>query len=584
MSLGAGFENIKTIDQIPYDFKNALIDVKYQFNTYDIAPDEHKSFEYTKKGDDLVLKNGIGKSKTFKPEEQIIVMDERKKLVYRNSFDQIRVTDRLAFDTPTDHFNLITLKNNDPLYVPSLKSNIQLMVEHGKFDVLDYYNKKYNYSMGANIVWFDKSVQTILFKVLNYLYKYRFNVKALMGDLKREYELTKNNDILKRIATLDIIQKAFKIGLNSGYGTIGSIYFRFYNRDLANAVTASGQFVLRGMVKNTNEYFRKITKTNEDVVVYGNTDSMYFSVEKMVSRLSRLKIYDTNKALTNDLLKFYEKGIHPMFTNSFKESYDFMNVKHDYSGIKVEKIIKEGIFSAKNRYSLRIIYDEGRYYEEPKISSVGISTKNIKFPKLMSEWFKIAIDIIFNGNRKELMEYVEMRKLEFMKLPLNDIATFESVKKTGKYIKRYDSTIYSIPETKELMVKDRIIENGKYILAKGISPQLRGVAFHNHLIKRLGLVDEVENIRDGEKVKHLILKDGNNINGIDKSICYRDESQYVMDKIFSVIEKYVDKDKQFESVFLSSIEKLTKSIGWDMSEKGIENEKNIDNVLSFLDL
>ena len=85
-----------------------------------------------------------------------------------------------------------------------------------------------------------------------------------------------------------IIQWAKKIALNSAYGAIGNQYFRYYDVRQASAITTAGQFVIRWIEKNVNEYMNTILKTEEkvDYIVASDTDSIYLSLDKLV------EIYD----------------------------------------------------------------------------------------------------------------------------------------------------------------------------------------------------------------------------------------------------------------------------------------------------
>ena len=80
---------------------------------------------------------------------------------------------------------------------------------------------------------------------------------------KKEYEKTKNKELVKEIARCNNIQMAKKISLNSAYGAIGNQYFRYYKLANAEAITLSGQVSIRWIENKMNGYFNKILKTEK---------------------------------------------------------------------------------------------------------------------------------------------------------------------------------------------------------------------------------------------------------------------------------------------------------------------------------
>lgn len=82
-------------------------------------------------------------------------------------------------------------------------------------------------------------------------------------------ELKKERDNLKVLSNIqDLKQHAYKIFLNSSYGVLGSAYYSCFDLDNAEAVTLSGQTVIKEMVRYVNEILNKLinSEKNEYVV------------------------------------------------------------------------------------------------------------------------------------------------------------------------------------------------------------------------------------------------------------------------------------------------------------------------------
>lgn len=84
------------------------------------------------------------------------------------------------------------------------------------------------------------------------------------------------------------IEQAIKLLINSLYGYTGCQYSRFYNRYIAEAITLTGQALIRTSEIAVNEYLKSITGIEKDYVICIHTDSVIGSSE----------IYVNNKKMT----------------------------------------------------------------------------------------------------------------------------------------------------------------------------------------------------------------------------------------------------------------------------------------------
>lgn len=72
-----------------------------------------------------------------------------------------------------------------------------------------------------------------------------------------------------------IKNQATKLILNSMYGACGSSFFRYYDLDIAEGVTHTGQFIIQFIEKELNAFLNTSLETkNKDYVCYVDTDSI----------------------------------------------------------------------------------------------------------------------------------------------------------------------------------------------------------------------------------------------------------------------------------------------------------------------
>ena len=93
----------------------------------------------------------------------------------------------------------------------------------------------------------------------------------------------KIEELKKKKAELDVLvlnqdntQVAYKVFLNSVYGFTGTQYSPVFNKDIAEAVTLTGQKTIKEMVRFTNSELNKLNSDMKDDkwVIAGDTDSV----------------------------------------------------------------------------------------------------------------------------------------------------------------------------------------------------------------------------------------------------------------------------------------------------------------------
>ena len=128
----------------------------------------------------------------------------------------------------------------------------------------------------------------------------------------------KTQNLKKQFAKFNNIQMAKKISLNSAYGALGNVWFRYYNLLVAEAITTSGQFAIRYIERSLNGYLNKILETNgEDYIIASDTDSVYIRFDKLVGKVFK---DETNKSKIIDFLdKVATDKIEPFIDKSYQE-------------------------------------------------------------------------------------------------------------------------------------------------------------------------------------------------------------------------------------------------------------------------
>ena len=97
--------------------------------------------------------------------------------------------------------------------------------------------------------------------------------------------------------------------------------------------------------------------------------------------------------------------------------------------------------------------------------------------------------------------------------------------------------------------------DAKTIFGKGTPIHVRGSLIYNDMIKRMKLDKTYQYIKEGEKIKFIMLKEPNTIQS--DVIAF----PTLLPKELG-IEKYIDYDTQFEKSFIDPLRIVLDSIGW----------------------
>ena len=367
-------------------------------------------------------------------------------------------------------------------------------------------------------------------RLMEKMYNDRVKFKTLAFQAKKEYQNTKDPKTAKEISRCHNIQWAKKIALNSAYGAIGNQYFRYYDVRQATAITTSGQFVIRFIEKNVNEYMNKILKTHDkvDYIVASDTDSIYLTLDKLVEATCK----DKSKA---DTLKFLNKvvnsRIEPFIDKCFAELADYTNAIKQKMVMKREVIADKGIWTAKKRYMLNVLDEEGITFEEPKLKIMGIEAVKSSTPEVCRGKIKEAIKLIMTKGEDELQAFVAEFKKEFYQMTAEQISFPRSCNNLKKY--KHSSNIF----------------------IKGTPIHVKGALIYNHQLQQFKLHRKYPLIQEGDKIKFLKLIEANPFKFDVISYVTKLPSEFKL-------QEYIDYDIMFQKTFLDPMSFILNSIGW----------------------
>ena len=326
-----------------------------------------------------------------------------------------------------------------------------------------------------------------------------------------------------------------KIILNSLYGVLGLPVFRFYDLDNAEAVTYTGQSLIKFTKKIANFYYNAELNDKKDYCIYIDTDSVFYSALPIVQKRF------PNKTFTEEEMIKIIMEICGEVQEYLNKSYNyfakkFCNLETHRFDIKQEVIAKGGLFVTKKRYGLKIINDNGK--KVSKLMVKGLDTVRSSFPTAMRDMLsKLLEDILMDVPKEQLDKFILNFKNSMKLMEFDKIAIPTSVKQVTKY-----------------KIKDNDIFKPHKL---GTPVHVKSALFYNDMLKHLNISRRYTPIYNGEKIKWIYLK--NNPYGLE-TIAYKGHED--PPEIMSFIRQYINPNKLYKQALHKKIMMFYEALDW----------------------
>lgn len=349
-----------------------------------------------------------------------------------------------------------------------------------------------------------------------------------LNELSNEELLKLRESLEFDVSGLDSIQQAYKIGINSLYGALGSDGFRHYNQWQCSAITYNGQATTKSAENYFNNSLSSLTGIDRDYVIAADTDSNYVDFSLVIKKLGFTDINNIVDALSN----FAKDRVQPGLKAAFKALGDKLNCDEEKIVMKRESI-GPAIFIQKKRYLMRVYDKEGVRYDTPKLKVMGLEAIKTNTPLYCRKRMKELFTTLFDMTQQEVQAYVKQTKAEFMALPPYEIASPTSVNNLAKYV---------------------------VVNQKGATMHANGAVLYNELLKQHKLTDKYPLIRSGDKIRYIRLEDPNP---------HRSSAISFLDVLPPELklDNYLDKSAQFNKHFMDPVDRVLKPIGWSAKKK-----------------
>jgi DNA polymerase elongation subunit (family B) len=226
----------------------------------------------------------------------------------------------------------------------------------------------------------------------------------------------------KEIAFWDKRQLVKKINLNSLYGAILNPGCRFFDKRIGQSTTLAGRTIARHMDGYLNELITGEYDHVGKAVIYGDTDSCYFSAWPVLKKEVEEGRMEWSKETCITLYDNLAEQVNESFPAFMEQAFHCPRDMGALIKCGRETVADRGLFITKKRYAVNAIDIEGKRLDvEGKIGktkATGLDLKRSDTPKVIQDFLlEILNKLLAGAGKDEIVERIREFKYEFMERP-----------------------------------------------------------------------------------------------------------------------------------------------------------------------
>jgi len=213
-----------------------------------------------------------------------------------------------------------------------------------------------------------------------------------------------------------------KINLNSLYGAILNPGCRFFDKRIGQSTTLTGRAIAKHMDSYVNECITGKYDHTGETIIYGDTDSCYFSAWSVLKKEVEEGRMEWSKETCIALYDSIAEQVNISFPGFMEGAF---HCPRDMGSIIKggrELVASKGLFITKKRYAVMIIDKEGKRADvngKPgKVKAMGLDLKRSDTPKIIQEFLSDILNDVLTGISKEdIIKKIRDFKYTFMERP-----------------------------------------------------------------------------------------------------------------------------------------------------------------------
>jgi len=213
-----------------------------------------------------------------------------------------------------------------------------------------------------------------------------------------------------------------KINLNSLYGAILNAGCRFFDNRIGQSTTLTGRGIARHMAAKINEVVTGEYNHTGKAIIYGDTDSAYFSAYATLRKEIDKKEIPWTRDSIIQLYDTVAEEVNSTFPQFMLDAHHCPKSRGEVIKAGREIVAVKGLFITKKRYAVLYYDKEGKRQDidgKPgKIKAMGLDLKRSDTPEFMQKFLEEILTDVLNGAQEtDILERISEFRTEFKARP-----------------------------------------------------------------------------------------------------------------------------------------------------------------------
>jgi len=236
-----------------------------------------------------------------------------------------------------------------------------------------------------------------------------------------------------------------KINLNSLYGALLNAGSRFFDQRMGQSTTLCGRQVAKHMASQVNEMFTGEYNHVGETIIYGDTDSCYFSAYPIYKQqIARNEIEWTRDKIV-ELYDTVADEVNSTFPGFMNQAFNCPTNYGEIIKAGREVVASKGLFITKKRYAVLIYDKEGKRKdlngELGEIKAMGLDLKRADTPEFMQRFLEKILLMVLNGqDKQDVIDAISEFRTAFKERPGWEKGTPKRVNNLTKHTEVFEKT------------------------------------------------------------------------------------------------------------------------------------------------
>jgi DNA polymerase elongation subunit (family B) len=257
-------------------------------------------------------------------------------------------------------------------------------------------------------------------------------------DLQAQLKKAKDAGNAIEIEYWDKRQLVKKINLNSLYGAILNPGCRFFDKRIGQSTTLTGRSIVKHMSAEVNKVITGEYDHVGESMIYGDTDSCYFSAWPMLKDDVEAGKVEWTKEKCITLMDQVCEQANTSFGDFMATAFHCPKTRSDVIAAGREIIAQSGLYITKKRYAALVIDNEGFRTDTDgkagKVKAMGLDLRRSDTPVFMQEFLsELLLMVLTDKPQEDVLERITTFRQEFSNRPGWEKGSPKRANKVGHY-------------------------------------------------------------------------------------------------------------------------------------------------------